>query len=122
MGCARLLLYVVLIFAAILLPVGARAESRLALIITNAGYPSEIGTLANPARFVVVDACRDVAFTKGIKDAAKGLVPERKLEGMIVTFATRSGETADDNNVYASALASCTPQGFELRRFSRRRS
>jgi hypothetical protein len=48
MGCARLLLYDVLIFAAILLPVGARAESRLALIITNVGYPSEIGTLANP--------------------------------------------------------------------------
>jgi hypothetical protein len=25
------------------------------------------------ARFVVVDACRDVAFTKGIKETAKGL-------------------------------------------------
>ena len=207
-------LYVVLIFVVILLPVPARAESRLALIITNAGYPSEIGTLANPhkdgvviatglqavgfeknnivilrdadqptlriavadfieriekagpdavaflyysghgaadrtdrgenylipigakialakqlpilgvslseitrslervpakARFVVVDACRDVAFTKGIKDVAKGLVPERKLDGMIVAFATRPGETADDNNIYASALASILP-------------
>jgi hypothetical protein len=30
-----------------------------------------------------------VAFTKGIKDAAKGLVPERKLDGMIVAFAIR---------------------------------
>jgi uncharacterized caspase-like protein len=214
MGCARLPFYVVLIFAAILLPVPARAESRLALIITNAGYPSEIGTLANPhkdgaviatglqavgfeknnivivrdadqptlrmavadfveriekagpdavaflyysghgaadrtdrgenylipvgakialakqlpilavslseitrslervpakARFVVVDACRDVAFTKGLKDFAKGLVPERKLEGMIVAFATRPGETAEDNNIYASALANILP-------------
>jgi uncharacterized caspase-like protein len=214
MGCARLPLYVVLIFAAILLPTSARAESPLALIITNSAYASEIGALANPhkdgslittglqavgfeksnivivrdadqstlriavadfveriekvgpdavaffyysghgaadrtergenylipigakialakqlpilgvslseitrslerapakARFVVVDACRDVAFTKGIKDAAKGLVPERKLEGMIVAFATRPGETADDNNIYASALASILP-------------
>jgi hypothetical protein len=219
MGCARLPLYVVSIFAAILLPLPARAESRLALIITNAGYPTEIGTLANPrkdgvviasglqavgfeksnivivrdadqptlriavadfveriekagpdavaflyysghgaadrtdrgenylipigarpigagialakqlpilgvslseitrslervpakARFVVVDACRDVAFTKGIKDAAKGLIPERKLDGMIVAFATRPGETAEDNNIYASALASILP-------------
>jgi len=41
-------LYVVLIFVATLLPVPARADSGLALVITNASYPSEIGTLANP--------------------------------------------------------------------------
>jgi hypothetical protein len=214
MGYARLLLYVVLIFSTILLPVPARAESRLALIITNATYPADIGSLANPhkdgaliagalqsvgferdniviikdadqpamriafaefveridkagpdavvffyysghgaadrtergenyvvpvgakitlakqlpilgvslseitkslervpakARFVVVDACRDVAFTKGLKEAAKGFVPERKLDGMILAFATRPGETAEDNNIYASALASILP-------------
>jgi hypothetical protein len=61
------------------------------------------------ARFVVIDACRNVAFSKGLKDAAKGFVPERKLEAMIVAFATRPGETAEDNNVYASALASILP-------------
>ena len=61
------------------------------------------------ARFVVIDACRNVAFTKGLKDPAKGFVPERKLDGMIVAFATRPGETAEDNNIYASALASILP-------------
>jgi hypothetical protein len=34
---------------------------------------------------------------KGSKEVAKGLVPERKLDGMIVAFATRPGETAEDN-------------------------
>jgi uncharacterized caspase-like protein len=216
MGCmgARLPLYVALILAAILLPALARAEARLALIVTNAAYPPEIGALTNPhkdggmiatglqavgfeknnivivrdadqptlriavadfvermekagpdavaffyysghgaadrtdrgenylipigakialakqlpilgvslteitrslervrakARFVVIDASRDVVFTKGLKDAAKGFVPERKLDGMIVAFATRPGETAEDNNVYASALANILP-------------
>jgi uncharacterized caspase-like protein len=61
------------------------------------------------ARFVIVDACRNVAFTKGLKDAAKGFVLERKLDGMIVAFATRPGETGEDNNVYASTLASVLP-------------
>jgi hypothetical protein len=57
------------------------------------------------ARFVVVDACRNVAFTKDLKDAVKGFVPERKLDGMIVAFATRPGETAEDNDIYASAAS-----------------
>ena len=216
MSCAgaRLLIKLVLAAAAIVLARPADAETRLALVITNAAYPSEIGALANPhkdgmviaaglqsvgferdniaivrdadqpalriavaefveriekagpdavvflyysghgaadrtdrgenylipvgakitlakqlpilgvslseitkslervpakARFVVVDACRDVAFTKGIKDVMKGLVPERKLDGTIVAFATRPGETADDNNIYASVLASILP-------------
>jgi uncharacterized caspase-like protein len=61
------------------------------------------------ARFVVVDACRDIAFTKGLKEVAKGFVPERKLDGMILAFATRPGETAEDNNIYASVLASILP-------------
>jgi uncharacterized caspase-like protein len=211
---ARLLLNLIVLAAAIVLARPADAETRLALVITNAAYPFEIGALANPhkdgaviatglqavgfektnivmvrdadqptlrtavadfveriekagpdavaflyysghgaadrtdrgenylipvgakitlakqlpilgvslseitksleqvrakARFVVVDACRDVAFTKGIKDAMKGLVPERKLDGTIVAFATRPGETAEDNNIYASVLASILP-------------
>jgi hypothetical protein len=52
MGCARLLLYFVLIFAAILLPVSARAESRLALIITNAAYPLRLARWAIPTKMV----------------------------------------------------------------------
>jgi uncharacterized caspase-like protein len=66
MGCGRLPLYVMLIFAAILLPVPARAESRLALIITNAGYPAEIGALANPHKdgAVIATGLQAVGFEK----------------------------------------------------------
>ena len=58
MGCmgARLPLYVALILVAILSPAPAGADSRLALIITNADYPSEIGALANPHKDGAVSA------------------------------------------------------------------
>jgi hypothetical protein len=71
MGCARLLLYVVWIFAAILLPGLARAETRLALIITNAGYPSEIGTLSNPHKdgAVIATGLQAVGFEKKISQS-----------------------------------------------------
>jgi hypothetical protein len=95
-----------------LIPIGAKIALAKQLPILGVSLSEITRSLEHApakARFVVVDACRDVAFTKGIKDAAKGLVPERKLEGMIVAFATRPGETADDNNIYASALASILP-------------
>jgi len=61
------------------------------------------------ARFAVVDTCRNVAFTKSIKGAAKSFIPERRLDGIIVAFAARPRETAEDNHIYASALASVLP-------------
>ena len=95
-----------------LIPVGARINLAKQLPILGVSLTEITKSLERApakARFVVIDACRDVAFTKGIKDAVKGLVAERKLDGMIVAFATRPGETAEDNNFYASALASILP-------------
>ena len=95
-----------------LIPVGAKITLAKQLPILGVGLSEITRSLERvpaKARFVVVDACRDVAFTKGIKDAMKGLIPERKLDGMIVAFATRPGETAEDNNIYSAALASILP-------------
>jgi tetratricopeptide (TPR) repeat protein len=95
-----------------LIPVGAKITAAKQLPILGIGLSEITKALERvpaKARFVVIDACRNVAFTKGRKDATKGFVPERKLDGMIVAFATRPGETAEDNNVYASALASILP-------------
>ena len=95
-----------------LIPVGAKislAKQLPILGVSLSEITKALERVPAKARFVIVDACRNVAFTKGLKDAAKGFVPERKLDGMIVAFATRPGETAEDNNVYASALASILP-------------
>jgi formylglycine-generating enzyme required for sulfatase activity len=95
-----------------LIPVGAKitlAKQLPILGVSLSEVTKALERVPAKARFVVVDACRNVAFTKGLKDAAKGFVPERKLDGMIVAFATRPGETAEDNNVYSAALASVLP-------------
>jgi len=95
-----------------LIPAGAKitlAKQLPILGVSLSEITKSLERVSAKARFVVVDACRNVAFTKGLKDAAKGFVAERKLDGMIVAFATRPGETAEDNNIYASALASILP-------------
>ncbi|MGH6814462.1 MAG: SUMF1/EgtB/PvdO family nonheme iron enzyme [Hyphomicrobiaceae bacterium] len=95
-----------------LIPVGAEITLAKQLPILGVGLSEIVKSLERvraKARFVVVDACRNVAFTKGLKDAHKGFVPERRLDGIIVAFATRPGEVAEDNNIYATALASILP-------------
>jgi uncharacterized caspase-like protein len=95
-----------------LIPVGAKitlARQLPILGVSLSEITKALERVPAKASFVIVDACRNVAFTKGLKDAAKGFVPERKLDGMIVAFATRPGETAEDNNVYASTLAGILP-------------
>src|SRR5262245_2130445 len=95
-----------------LIPVGAKITLARQLPILGVSLTEITKSLERvpaKARFIVVDACRNVAFTKGVKDAAKGFIPERRLDGIIVAFATRPGETAEDNNIYASALASVLP-------------
>ena len=90
-----------------LIPVGAKitlARQLPILGVSLSEITKSLERVPAKARFVVVDACRNVAFTKGIKDAAKGFIPERRLDGIIVAFATRPGETAEDNNAYAAAL------------------
>jgi uncharacterized caspase-like protein len=95
-----------------LIPIGAKitlAKQLPILGVSVSEITKALERVPAKARFVVVDACRDIAFTKGLKEVAKGFVPERKLDGMILAFATRPGETAEDNNIYASVLASILP-------------
>jgi Caspase domain len=95
-----------------LIPVGARialAKQLPILGVSLTEITKSLERVPAKARFVVIDACRNVAFTKGLKDAAKGFIPERKLDGMMLAFATRPGETSEDNNIYALALASILP-------------
>jgi len=95
-----------------LIPVGAKITLARQLPVLGISLSEITKTLERApakARFVVIDACRDAALTKSIQDAMKGFVPERKLDGMSVAFATRSGDTAADNNIYTSVLASILP-------------
>ena len=68
MSCAgaRLLIKLVLAAAAIVLARPADAETRLALVITNAAYPSEIGALANPHKdgMVIAAGLQSVGFER----------------------------------------------------------
>jgi formylglycine-generating enzyme required for sulfatase activity len=95
-----------------LIPVGAKISLAKQLPILGVSLreiTKSLERVSAKARFVVIDACRNVGFTKGVKEAAKGFIPSPHLDGIIVAFATRPGDTAEDDNVYASALASILP-------------
>jgi hypothetical protein len=53
--------------------------------------------------FVVIDACRDVAF-KGTKGGSASFIPTG-AQGMLISFATGPNQVARDANIYSSALA-----------------
>ncbi len=69
-----------------------------------------IGATGIAANFVVVDACRNVPFTRGSKSATKGFAPEKERGGLMLAFATEPGDIAVDENVYARALAEELPK------------
>src|SRR5262249_3260855 len=52
------------------------------------------------ANFLAIDACRDVPF-RGTKGSHKGFIPQEVQAGMLLSFATRPGETAADNKLYS---------------------
>lgn len=95
-----------------LLPVGIKITRSNQLPIVGIAL-SEIAKALEgvpaKARFVIIDACRNVAFTAGSKNATKGFLPQRKLDGTILAFSTRPGETADDSDAFSSALAAILP-------------
>ncbi len=57
------------------------------------------------AAFIVIDACRNVAFPSATKSLSKGLLPEARTGGTLIAYATRPGDVAADNNLYSSVLA-----------------
>ena len=90
-----------------LIPTGADIQEATELPFSAVALGDVIRVLdtASPkASFVVVDACRDVAF-RGTKGGAKGMVPVAPTNGMIVGFATRPGTTAADNHLFAKELS-----------------
>lgn len=91
-----------------LIPTKAPIKTAKQLPLLGLGLGEIVRTLERvpaKARFAVIDACRNVAFTKGLKNAAKGFVPMRKLDGILLAFATRPGEVAHDEGLYSRALA-----------------
>ena len=91
-----------------LLPVDAPITSASELPIMGVGLSDVIKTIERApakARFVVIDACRNVAFTRGTRSAQRGFVEERRHDGIIVAFSTRPGDVAADANFYSASLA-----------------
>jgi TPR repeat protein len=100
-----------------LIPTGAEIEETSQLSFNAVGLTEVVHSIegASPkAAFVVIDACRDIAF-RGVRGVGpKGFVVQSNTEGMIIGFATRPGETALDSNVYSTALAtSITTPGLD---------
>jgi formylglycine-generating enzyme required for sulfatase activity len=55
--------------------------------------------------FVVFDACRNIPLQRSEKALVKGFAPIREQRGLLVAFATEPGSVAEDEGVYAKALA-----------------
>ena len=91
-----------------LIPTSAKITTAKQLPVLGYGLSELVKALERvpaKARFAVIDACRDVAFTKGLKNAAKGFAPMRRLDGILLAFATRPGEVAQDEGLYSQSLA-----------------
>lgn len=90
------------------IPTGAKIADAEELRARAVSLREILGTIsgAQPrASFVVIDACRNVAFPAGSKSLQKGLQPERNAGGVLIGYATRPGDVAPDDNRYARALA-----------------
>ena len=56
------------------------------------------------ANFIVIDACRNVAFPRPTRGAL-GLKPVPEESGVLIAYSTAPGKTAVDNHHYSGALA-----------------
>jgi uncharacterized caspase-like protein len=89
----------VIVLLIALFPSQARADGRIALLIGNEAYATEIGRLANPHN--------DVAL---LERTLKGLgFPVAQENGMLIAYSTAEGELASDVGAgagpYATVLA-----------------
>ncbi len=70
-----------------------------------------LSSVVNPLKrlrvtnFVVIDACRNVAFSPGAKGGTKGLVPPPSVASMMIVFATQPGNVAIDGPHFSTSLA-----------------
>ncbi|GBF26081.1 hypothetical protein MnTg02_01117 [bacterium MnTg02] len=91
-----------------LIPVNAPLTSAAELPLLGVKLGDIIDSISateSKANFIVIDACRNVPFTRGAKSAQKGFKAERERGGVLIAYATEPGDIAVDENVYARALA-----------------
>src|SRR5262249_8467682 len=89
-----------------LIPIGARISSQLQLTMLGVQLGEVIDTLSqtnSQVNFVVIDACRDVAFSP--VPGQHGLKPEAERRGILIEFSTGPGDVAVDDNIFSRALA-----------------
>lgn len=95
-----------------LIPSGAKIESAEQLsqsalrlgVVARSIAGADYGR--GRANFIIIDACRNVAFerTRDI-GGSRGLAPVKEQGGALIAFATAPGETAIDDKFFSSALA-----------------
>jgi uncharacterized caspase-like protein len=91
-----------------LIPTNAPVARASDLPLMGVKLEKIIASLASADRmsFVVFDACRNVPLQREDKDFTfKGFAPVREQRGLLVAFATETGNVAVDQSVYAGALA-----------------
>lgn len=89
-----------------LLPVGARIGTQLQLTTLSMKLGEVLDALSQTdaqINFVVIDACRNVAFSA--VRGQRGLKPEAERKGMLIAFSTGPGDVAVDDNIFSRALA-----------------
>jgi hypothetical protein len=89
-----------------LIPIGVQIGSQPQLTTLGIQLGEVIDTLSqtnSQVNFVVIDACRDVAF--GPVSGQHGLKPEVERRGILIEFSTEPGDVAVDDNIFSRALA-----------------
>jgi hypothetical protein len=89
-----------------LIPSGAQINSQLQLMSLGVQLGEVIDRISRTngqVNFVVIDACREAAFSP-VADQ-RGLKPEVERRGILIEFSTGPGDVAVDDNIFSKALA-----------------
>lgn len=95
-----------------LVPIGEGIRRRADLVVRGVNLDDIVRQVQEAARqfgvqsnFVVIDACRNVAFAAGQRSGTRGFNPVAEQSGMMIAFSTAPGKTAVDDRHYSTALA-----------------
>ena len=95
-----------------LLPVNAEIETEADVNIEAVAADSAIGIMAfaqSRLNFVILDACRNNPFSRGVRSGVRGLARMNAPRGTMVAYATAPNDVAADgdgvNSPYTTALA-----------------
>lgn len=91
-----------------MLPIGRRFADEADVRLFGVDVDQVLALMkdaGNPLNIVVLDACRDFPLRRRAKGVSKGLARvTTPLPGSLIAFATRAGETADDNPQESNGL------------------